>query len=542
MYNEYFGFSESPFKVTPDPRFFFVNPCYEEAFATLRYGIDARKGFIIVTGEAGTGKTTLLKRLGRGLEPNVHTACIFDPHLSFTELLRCTLSDLGMATSGADRFTMMERFYDYLIRQVADDQIVVLMIDEAQNLSGELLEEVRLLSNLETDTQKLLQIVLVGQPEFEARLDQAQLLPLKQRVALRCRLRRLEPYEIRPYIDARLKTVQCERRDLFDAESVERIALYSKGTPRVINLICDNALLNAYAASGRQVSVAEIDAAAHELKLLDKPRAVRETHGGALRRTAGAREDLFQSSAYAGPGATFRDNPSRTDFEPVFADIGERSRRGKRSENSPARGFGILLALFLTVSTVFILTAEQRQISFHEARNYIEKLMVFVREGEPIRPNVPLEVPTQSTNGNGSKVMPSLANPPPSSEDPGEAITPAPDTTTGQSEPANVPVNESETPPTKGSMEITKAKRPTVKRRPPVRAPDDEILRKQKLESEIYRAIRGRAIKGVDVSVSDDTVYLVGRVATREQILAAVRAALTVPGVKNVQNRIVIDG
>lgn len=540
MYNEHFGFSESPFEVTPDPRFFFINPCYEEAFATVRYGIDSRKGFIVVTGEAGTGKTTLLKRLVHSHEPNVHTACIFDPHLSFTELLRGTLSDLGMRSCGEDRFTMMERFYDYLVRQLESDQIVVLMIDEAQNLSGELLEEVRLLSNLETDTHKLLQIVLVGQPEFEERLDQPQLLRLKQRVSLRCRLRRLERYEIRSYIDARLKTVHCERPDLFDAESVQRVALYSKGIPRVINLICDNALLNAYVASGRHVSVVEIDAAAHELKLLNEPRAARETPVDGSRRTANARQDLSQSRIHECAPRFPTDDPSRMEFDPVFADIERKPRRGKRSKKSSVPRVGLLLTFFLTAGAVFILTAEQRQISIPGARSYIEKLAVFVREGEPFRPNRPLDVWRQSTNGNDPMEMPALENTPRLTEEPGEVITPDSDRTMEQSERPNVTLNESEKPPTKKSPEITKAK-PTTPH-PPARAPLDEVRRKQKLESEIYRAIRGRAIKGVDVSVSDDTVYLVGRVASREQILAAVRAALTVPGVKNVQNRIVIDG
>ena len=301
MYNEHFGFTESPFNITPDPRFFFVNPCYEEAFATLRYGIDGRKGLIVVTGEAGTGKTTLLKRLMHGLEPNVHTACIFDPHLSFAELLRCTLSDLGISSAGEDRLTMMAQFYDYLVRQFDSGQIVALMIDEAQMLSEEVLEELRLLSNLETDTEKLIQIVLVGQPEFEEKLDQTRLHQLKQRVTLRCRLRPLEGHEVGSYIDSRLKTVHCQRHDLFDSESIDRIALYSKGIPWLVNIICDCAMLIAYATSEGRVSVEEVDEAARELKLLDEPRVAPRALAGNRRNTARARADVFQPGSNLTP-------------------------------------------------------------------------------------------------------------------------------------------------------------------------------------------------------------------------------------------------
>src|SRR5262249_17494985 len=161
-------------------------------------------------------------------------------------------------STGVDRLTLMAQFYDYLVRQFETGQIVSLMIDEAQNLTEEMLEELRLLSNLETDREKLIQIIFVGQPEFEEKLDQPQLLQLKQRVVLRCRLRPLEAHEIGSYINSRLKTVHCERQDLFDSESIKRIAHYSRGIPRLVNIICDNAMLVAYTNHGGQATTEEI--------------------------------------------------------------------------------------------------------------------------------------------------------------------------------------------------------------------------------------------------------------------------------------------
>src|SRR5262245_48064642 len=167
MYGKHFGLAELPFSVTPDPRFSYTNSLYREAFASLRYGIESRKGFIVITGEAGTGKTTLLRRFMRTVESAVHTAFIFNTHLDFTELLRFALNELGVPTSALDRLTLMAQLNDYLIAQLNKDHIVSLLVDEAQDLSDEMLEELWLLSNLETDRAKLIQIVLMGQPELE---------------------------------------------------------------------------------------------------------------------------------------------------------------------------------------------------------------------------------------------------------------------------------------------------------------------------------------------------------------------------------------
>src|SRR5262249_13887286 len=204
MYNSYFGFSVSPFSVTPDPNFFYTNSVYQEAYANLRYGIESKKGFIVITGEVGTGKTTLLRKLMHNLEGTIHTVFVFNTYLDFTELLRVILYDLGLGPEEPNRVTMLQELNDYLITQLKQGHIVTVLVDEAQNLSDEALEGLRLLSNLETDQEKLIQIVLMGQPELQTRLGRPSLRQLKQRVALQCRLVPLKDEEVGPYIDFRL--------------------------------------------------------------------------------------------------------------------------------------------------------------------------------------------------------------------------------------------------------------------------------------------------------------------------------------------------
>ena len=267
LYDKHFGFLDLPFSITPNPRFPYDNALYREAFATLRYGIEARKGFIVITGEVGTGKTTLLKAVMQSVESTVHTAFVFNPKLSFSQLLRSILTDLGIGESSQDRFTLMVKLNDYLIEQLKKDHTVALLIDEAQDLSDELLEEIRLLSNLETDRSRLIQIVLMGQPEFEQTLDQPHLRQLKQRIALRCRLTPLPRGEVGSYINYRLKTAGYQGKELFEAKAVEKISLNSQGIPRLINVICDNALLIAYASSKRKVSAEMIEEVARDLRL-----------------------------------------------------------------------------------------------------------------------------------------------------------------------------------------------------------------------------------------------------------------------------------
>jgi type II secretory pathway predicted ATPase ExeA len=201
----------------------------------------------------------LVKKVVSGLAPNVHAACVDDPRLSFNELIGCAAEQFGLSELSGKRLAMMGRISDYLVRQFERGHIACLLVDEAQNLSDEILEELRLLSNLETNTDKLLQIVLLGRPEFEKKLDRPELFHLKQRVVLRCRLRPLEEHEVGSYIELRLKTVKSVRLDLFDPESIARIAFHSRGVPRLINTICDHALTAACESGASRVAAALVE-------------------------------------------------------------------------------------------------------------------------------------------------------------------------------------------------------------------------------------------------------------------------------------------
>lgn len=268
MYNSYFGFSVSPFRVTPDPSLFYSNPVYEEAYANLRYGIEAKKGFIVITGEVGTGKTTLLRKLmTHTSEGVIHTVYVFNTYLNFVELLQVIHYDLGLGQKEANKVKLLQDLNDFLIAQLKDGNIVSVLVDEAQNLSDEALEGLRLLSNLETDQEKLIQIVLMGQPELQTRLDQPSLRQLKQRVALQCRLVPLKAEEVCRYIDFRLKAAGYTGKRLFHPDAYRQIAVASNGIPRLVNIICDNALLCAFGRSEKIISKDIINEVAGDLRL-----------------------------------------------------------------------------------------------------------------------------------------------------------------------------------------------------------------------------------------------------------------------------------
>jgi general secretion pathway protein A len=371
MYDQHFGFLEPPFSVTPDPRFSYTNSLYQEAFATLRYGVETRKGFVVITGEAGTGKTTLLRRFMRNVESTVHTAFIFNPHLDLNELLRLILNDLGIACPTTDKLTMMAQLNDYLIEQLRKDHVVSLLIDEAQDLSDEMLEELRLLSNLETDREKLIQIVLMGQPELERNLDRQKLRQLKQRVAIRCRLAPLEYEEVGPYIESRLEIAGYSGKELFVPGAIKKMADYSKGIPRLINVLADNALLIAYAGSQTKVAAKIIDEAARDLQLREvvkvKPSAAISDFTIPEKRANGA-------SAPQAPENRSIDEPWLPDLEEFVAGFEKEPVPQHKKRKVVGMGIGVFMVAILLAAASIAFYAQQSR-SLETWRVNIEDLV-----------------------------------------------------------------------------------------------------------------------------------------------------------------------
>jgi general secretion pathway protein A len=241
--------------VTPDPRFFYSHPLYLEGLAVLVHGIETKKGFMLVTGEVGTGKTILLRKLMRHLEGRVQFVFVSNSHLTSYGLTELMVQSLGLAEKEKNRLEMLQDLNAYLVQQLEIGRTVVLLIDEAQKLSDEALEGLCDLSNLETDEEKLLQIVLVGQPEVATKLNKSALRRIKQRIAIHHRLYSLQtPNEVDHYMRHRLQIVGYDGPEIFTKEAVEAVWHYSGGTPRLINILCDNALALAGASGKKKVS------------------------------------------------------------------------------------------------------------------------------------------------------------------------------------------------------------------------------------------------------------------------------------------------
>lgn len=275
MYESFYGLKENPFNVTPNPDYIFLGENHKEALAQLLYGVREKKGFIVITGEVGTGKTTLIHYLLEKLNGNNHTktAFLFNPKLTVNDFIQYILRDLGVRVQGQTKGEYLQHLHRYLLNAYRKDERVVLIVDEAQGLKPELLEEIRLLSNLETSRSKLIQIVLVGQPELDKTLSQPEYRQLRQRINLRFQIPPLNEKETKDYIEKRLR-IAGAKGPIFTDKAIKEIYHRSGGIPRLINIICDNALLNGFALDQKLVDENSILEVSHDLKLNTKPHQV----------------------------------------------------------------------------------------------------------------------------------------------------------------------------------------------------------------------------------------------------------------------------
>jgi general secretion pathway protein A len=290
MYLQHFGLIRAPFEMTPDPAFLYLGESHQEGLATLVYGVRARKGFVMLTGEVGTGKTTLLHALLSQLDPNTLAAFVFNPRLEPLDFFRLLFDELGIETRCTSKAEYLIALNKFLIERLERDHPTLLIVDEAQNLSADMLEEIRLLSNLETPQSKLIQIMLVGQPELEEKLARQELRQLRQRIVLRFRLRPFEVDEAEHYVQERLRLAGYTGKGIFRRAALRRLHQMTGGVPRLLNVVCDSALLLAYSRGQTSVDAAEIDEVARDVGLV-----AREEHvasAGSAPRKRGWRNRL----------------------------------------------------------------------------------------------------------------------------------------------------------------------------------------------------------------------------------------------------------
>ncbi len=293
MYLEYYGLVRSPFEMTPDPSFLYLGETHREGLATLVYGVRARKGFLMLSGEVGTGKTTLLHALLSQLDASTASAYIFNPKLEVLDFFRMLFDEYGIeerCTTKAEYLMALNRF---LIGRLELDQPTLLIVDEAQNLSPDLLEEIRLLSNLETSTSKLIQIMLVGQPELKDLLARPELRQLRQRIVLRHHLRPFDEIESEAYIQERLRLAGYTGKGIFKKAALREIHDVTEGVPRLVNIVCDGALLLGFGREQRSLGRDEIREVARDLDLIGEESEGKGTAAGPGPRPASRRKGLF---------------------------------------------------------------------------------------------------------------------------------------------------------------------------------------------------------------------------------------------------------
>ena len=266
MYEDFYGLKALPFNITPDPRYLYFSNGHREAFEHIVFGITQKKGFVQITGEVGAGKSTICRAVLEELDDDTATALILNPVMTGIQLLRSVLREFDLDDRGNDRVKLTDRLNTFLLEQAEADREVVLLIDEAQDMSPDLLEQVRLLSNLETDDRKLLQIILVGQPELRTMLASDELRQLSQRITVRYHLEPIRRDEIKAYVLHRLQVAGSNGRPSFTPAAYRAIHRHSRGVPRLINAVCDKALLVGYVEGRDHLGYWQVRRAVKELR------------------------------------------------------------------------------------------------------------------------------------------------------------------------------------------------------------------------------------------------------------------------------------
>ena len=270
MYETFYGIKEKPFNLTPDPDYLYMSPGHENVYAHLEYAIQESKGFVVVTGEVGSGKTTLINYLLRKIPQTIHVGIINNTFVHPQELLKMICQEFDLQTETTDKTALLTRFYNYLLEQYAKRKRVILIIDEAQNLPERSLEEIRMLSNLESEKHHLIQMILVGQPQLRDKLHQKRLEQFVQRVTVHCHLEALDKEEVEHYIQHRLRVAGAENLNIFNSEALRAIYKHSLGIPRLINTLCDSAFVYGYADDANVIGPELIDAVAQARNLAPK--------------------------------------------------------------------------------------------------------------------------------------------------------------------------------------------------------------------------------------------------------------------------------
>jgi general secretion pathway protein A len=341
VYKKFFGLRANPFSVSPDPRYLFLTRHMQEALDCLTYGVQSRKGFILLTGEVGTGKTTLINKLLELLhEQQVPTAFVFNSRLDVPTFLNYMMGDFGIPCDAKSKSKVLIQFYNWLLDRYRAGETAVLIVDEAQNLSEELLEEIRMMTNVESSTEKLLQIVLVGQPELEQKIKQPQLRQLRQRISLRARTYPLSLGETKLYVNQRLRIAGSNGEQLFDPAALAAIYRYATGIPRVVNQICEQCLVSAFVDRQKVVKVSVVNAVARDLDL-DEVNSLPDTGPPPFAAPA---SKIMDSAAFLAPASKITPPPapaapgSKSDLMEAMKTLNDLAERLRNSEpNSPKK-------------------------------------------------------------------------------------------------------------------------------------------------------------------------------------------------------------